>query len=98
MKLLIMVFYYLMVTTGLLYSFIQYANDHISKACFSLVAVGILLVLNEVKRNSRIVTNYHRCEFYSTVLPDSSTPQPGPAVPGPVTEDPDHGANGESRR
>ena len=98
MKLLMLIFYYLLVTTGLIYSFIQYANDHISKACFSLVAVGILLVLNEVKRNARIVTNYHRCEFYSTVFPDSSTPQPGPAAPGPVTEGPDDGASGESRR
>ena len=56
MKLLTLFFYYLLVTSGLLYSCVQYANDHISKACFSLVAVGILLVLNEVRRNARIVT------------------------------------------
>lgn len=98
MKLLTLFLYYLLVTSGLLYSCVQYANDHISKACFSLVAVGILLVLNEVRRNARIVTNYYHCEFHSPVLPDFSTPQPGPAAPGPVTEGPDDGASGEARR
>ena len=98
MKLLTLFLYYLLVTSGLLYSCIQYASDHISKACFSLVAVGILLVLNEVRRNARIVTLYYHCEFHAPVLPDFSTPQPGPAAPGPVPEGPDDGASGEARR
>lgn len=90
--------YYVFVTSGLIVSCIQYVNDHVSKACFMMIAVGILLVLNEVRRNARIVTNYYHCEFRSLIPPDISTPLPGPAAPGHEAEVPNDGDASESRR
>lgn len=89
MKLVSPIFYYLMVTFGLAFSCIQYANEHIPKACFSLIGVGILLVLNEVKRNARITTNYNHCEFIT-----AAAPQPEPAAPATEKKEPDHERTG----
>ena len=95
MKLMSLVVYYLLVTSGLFLACVQYANDHVSKACFLLIGTGILLVLNEVKRNARITTNYYHCEFISPAI--QATPQPGPAAPGPEKEGKVNGSGTKSQ-
>ena len=59
---------------------IQYSSGNIARACFFLIALGILLILNEIKRNARIVYNYNDCDFIAP--PSDSIPHPGQSAPG----------------
>ena len=80
-------FYYLTVTFLAAAAMIFYYSDRIARACFALIGMGILLILNEVKRNARITNYYHDCDFITT--PPRIDPLPGPAAPG----SPEHGVD-----
>ena len=68
---------------------IQYSSGNIARACFFLIALGILLILNEIRRNARIVNNYQNCDF---IVPKTdSTPHPGQIAPGSSGKDADDG-------
>ena len=74
------IFYYVPVTVLFTVCAYQYGTGQIASACFFLIGAGILLILNEVKRNARIINNYQDCHFISH-LPEL-TPHSGPAAPG----------------
>ena len=85
--------YYLTVTFLATSAMIFYYSDRIARACFSLIGMGILLILNEVKRNARITNYYHDCDFITTSPVDS---QP-PGRPAPGSSEDQNGDGGTKR-
>ena len=74
------IFYYVLVMAIAAAAAFQYCSGRIARACFCLIGMGILLILNEVKRNARIINYYNDCDFISP--PPDLSPHPGPAAPG----------------
>ena len=66
------VFYYVVVAVLSACTAVMYCSGQIARACFCLIGAGILLILNEIKRNAKIVNTYHNCEFITTPIPNSS--------------------------
>ena len=66
--------------------------DEIARACFALIGLGIMLILNEVKRNAKVVNCYTECSFFTS--PPDFAPQPGPDAPGT----PERGADDGTER
>lgn len=79
------IFHYVVVAVLSGCTAVMYCSGQVARACFCLIGVGILLVLDELKRNVKIVNTYHDCEFITT-------PPPGAAASGCS----ETGANGKS--
>lgn len=85
-------FYYMLVGFLAAASAWQYVSGHIARACFALIGLGIMLILNEVKRNAKVVNCYTECSFFTS--PPDFAPQPGPDAPGT----PERGADDGTER
>ena len=58
-------FYYVLVVVLSFAAAVNYVRGGVADACFFLIALGIILVLNEIKRNARIYNSYSDCTFNS---------------------------------
>lgn len=67
----------------------HYLSGQISRACFALLGMGILLVLTELKKNrgEKVVNCYTECSFFAQPLDISHSSDP-----------PDHGASDGTQR